>query len=122
MRISDWSSDVCSSDLGDVLLGIEVPDDRHGCLQDIHWPAGSIGYFPTYTLGAMAAAQLFAAAKAQDAAILPGICKGDFRPLLRWLRANVHGRGSLLTTDDLRPATTGTGAAARRVGKEWVGT
>src|SRR3546814_5287918 len=92
MRISDWSSDVCSSDL---------------CLQDIHWPAGSIGYFPTYTLGAMAAAQLFAAAKAQDAAILPGIGKGDFRPLLRWLRANVHGRGSLLMTDDLLQAATG---------------
>ncbi|MFC3678048.1 carboxypeptidase M32 [Ferrovibrio xuzhouensis] len=96
------------------LLGVEVPDDRHGCLQDIHWPAGSIGYFPTYTLGAMAAAQLFAAAKAQDAAILPGIGKGDFRPLLRWLRSNVHGRGSLLTTDELLQAATGKplGAAA----------
>jgi carboxypeptidase Taq len=89
------------------LLGVEVPDDRHGCLQDIHWAVGSIGYFPTYTLGAMAAAQLFAAAKAQDAAILPGIAKGDFRPLLRWLRANVHGRGSLLATDDLLKAATG---------------
>ena len=89
------------------LLGVDVPDDRQGCLQDIHWPVGSIGYFPTYTLGAMAAAQLFAAAKAQDAAILPGIAKGDFRPLLRWLRANVHGRGSLLTTDELLKAVTG---------------
>jgi carboxypeptidase Taq len=89
------------------LLGVEVPDDSQGCLQDIHWATGSIGYFPTYTLGAMAAAQLFAAAKTQDAAILPGITKGDLRPLLRWLRANVHGRGSLLTTDDLLKAATG---------------
>ena len=44
------------------LLGLEVPDDRRGCLQDIHWPAGAFGYFPTYTLGAMTAAQLFEAA------------------------------------------------------------
>ena len=44
------------------LLGLEVPNDRLGCLQDIHWPGGAWGYFPTYTLGAMAAAQLFAAA------------------------------------------------------------
>ncbi|WP_370156859.1 carboxypeptidase M32 [Ferrovibrio sp.] len=96
------------------LLGVEVPDDRQGCLQDIHWATGSIGYFPTYTLGAMAAAQLFAAARAQESAILPGIGKGDFRPLLRWLRANVHGQGSLLTTDELLKAATGKplGAAA----------
>ncbi|WP_341910914.1 carboxypeptidase M32 [Ferrovibrio terrae] len=89
------------------LLGVEVPNDAQGCMQDIHWPSGAIGYFPTYTLGAMAAAQLFAAAKAQDAAIQPGIAKGDFKPLLRWLRANVHGKGSLLTTDELLRQATG---------------
>jgi len=89
------------------LLGVEVPDDAQGCLQDIHWPSGAIGYFPTYTLGAMAAAQLFAAAKAQDASILPGIAKGDFKPLLKWLRAHVHGKGALLTTDELLREATG---------------
>lgn len=89
------------------LLGVEVPDDRNGCLQDIHWPSGSIGYFPTYTLGAMAAAQLFAAARAQDSSILPGIAKGDFKPLLKWLRTHVHGKGSLLTTDELLREATG---------------
>lgn len=96
------------------LLGIEVPDDRRGCLQDIHWAVGSIGYFPTYTLGALAAAQLFAAAKERDPAILPGIAKGNFRPLLRWLRQNVHGKGSFTSTDAILRAATGKplGAAA----------
>ncbi|WP_428247818.1 carboxypeptidase M32 [Ferrovibrio sp.] len=89
------------------LLGVDVPDHAHGCLQDIHWPAGSIGYFPTYTLGALAAAQLYAAAREADPGIAPGIAKGDFKPLLRWLRANVHGQGSLLSTDDLLRRATG---------------
>lgn len=89
------------------LLGVDVPDHAHGCLQDIHWPAGSIGYFPTYTLGALAAAQLYAAAREADPGIVPGIAKGDFKPLLRWLRANVHGQGSLLSTDDLLRHATG---------------
>jgi len=90
------------------LLGVDVPDDRDGCLQDIHWPSGSFGYFPTYTLGAMAAAQLFAAACDQDSGIKPGIAKGDFAPLLAWLKTKVHGRGSLdPSTDDLLVHATG---------------
>lgn len=89
------------------LLGVEVPDDRRGCLQDIHWAVGSIGYFPTYTLGALAAAQLFAAAKQHDPEIPAGIAAGNFKPLLRWLRANVHANGSLLTTDALIRQATG---------------
>jgi carboxypeptidase Taq len=88
-------------------LGITPPDDRLGCLQDIHWPDGAIGYFPTYTMGALAAAQLFAAACAQDGAILPGLAQGDFKPLFDWLRANVHGKGSLLDTDGLLVEATG---------------
>lgn len=89
------------------LLGVDVPSYGQGCMQDIHWAVGSIGYFPTYTLGALSAAQLFAAAKTQDSGILPGIAKGDFKPLLRWLRANVHGKGALLTTDELLREATG---------------
>src|SRR6185437_2401630 len=54
------------------LIGVEPPDDARGCLQDIHWYDGAWGYFPTYTLGAMNAAQLFQAAKAADSSILPG--------------------------------------------------
>jgi carboxypeptidase Taq len=89
------------------LVGIAPPDDRTGCLQDIHWYDGAWGYFPTYTLGAMIAAQLFDAAKRAEPAILPGIAKGDFAPLLAWLRANVHGKGSLLSTAALVEEATG---------------
>jgi carboxypeptidase Taq len=89
------------------LLGLTPPDDRLGCLQDIHWPGGSFGYFPTYTLGAIAAAQLFAAAKAQDSRIAPGIESGQFGPLLEWLRANVHGVGCRMSTDELLRHATG---------------
>jgi carboxypeptidase Taq len=88
-------------------LGLIVPNDSLGCLQDIHWPGGAWGYFPTYTLGAMTAAQLFRAACQADAGILPGLMKGDFGPLRSWLRANVHSKGSLLTTDQLVTAATG---------------
>ncbi len=89
------------------LVGVEPPDDRRGCLQDIHWYDGAFGYFPTYTLGAMLAAQLFDAAKRADPAILPGIAEGDFAPLLAWLRVNVHGKGSLLSAAELITAATG---------------
>ena len=89
------------------LLGLTVPDDSLGCLQDIHWPGGAWGYFPTYTLGAMTAAQLFRAACQTDADILPGLAKGDFAPLRNWLRAKVHAKGSLMATDQLVAAATG---------------
>lgn len=89
------------------LLGITPPDDRLGCLQDIHWYGGAWGYFPTYTLGAMTAAQLFDAATSADGAILPGLGQGDFGPLRTWLRANVHAKGSSLSTRELLVAATG---------------
>ena len=89
------------------LLGIVPPDDRNGCLQDIHWPSGGWGYFPTYTLGAMTAAQLFDAACKAQPEILPAIGRGDFAPLVAWLRANIHGKGSLLETDALLTEATG---------------
>lgn len=89
------------------LLGLAPPDDRRGCLQDIHWYDGAWGYFPTYTLGAMTAAQLFAAASEADPGIERGIASGDFRALLVWLRANVHGRGSQVDTPTLLADATG---------------
>ena len=89
------------------LLGLAVPDDRVGCLQDIHWPSGAFGYFPTYTLGALAAAQLFRAARASDPALPDCLAQGDFAPLRTWLRANVHEVGSLLDTDALLTRATG---------------
>lgn len=89
------------------LLGLTVPNDTLGCLQDIHWPGGSFGYFPTYTLGAMAAAQLFQAACAAQPEIPQSISKGNFGPLRSWLLMNVHSKASLLETDELMSAATG---------------
>ncbi len=89
------------------LLRLDVPDDARGCLQDIHWPMGFFGYFPTYTLGAVAAAQLFEAATAAEPAVRPGLAQGDFTPLLGWLRTHVHAKGALLRTDDLMAEVTG---------------
>jgi carboxypeptidase Taq len=85
------------------LLGVEVLDDGQGCLQDVHWFSGDLGYFPTYTLGATAAAQLFEAACRAESGLLPGLAQGDFAPLRHWLRRNVHSRGSLPETDELEP-------------------
>jgi len=89
------------------LLGAVPANDGEGCLQDIHWYDGAWGYFPTYTLGAMTAAQLFAAATREDAGIRPAIAQGDFAPLLTWLRRNVHGKGSRYATADIVRQATG---------------
>jgi len=89
------------------LLGVVPPDDRQGCLQDIHWYDGAWGYFPTYTLGAMTAAQLFDAATRADPSIRPGLAEGNFAPLLAWLRAQVHGKASSLSTDEIIREATG---------------
>jgi carboxypeptidase Taq len=89
------------------LLGIVPPNDAVGCLQDIHWPDGAWGYFPTYTMGALAAAQLFAAARKAVPELMAAIGTGDFAPLLGWLRTNVHGKGSLADTDTLLTEATG---------------
>ena len=88
-------------------LGLTPPDDRDGCLQDIHWFAGEFGYFPTYTLGALAAAQFFAAAKRAEPGIGTGISQGSFAPLLGWLRDNVHSLGARYARDDLLVRATG---------------
>ena len=89
------------------LLGITPPTDREGCLQDIHWYDGAWGYFPTYTLGAMMAAQIFQAATHADDKIIPGIHKGNFNPLMEWLRQNIHGKGSLFSTKEILIQATG---------------
>jgi len=78
-----------------------------GCLQDVHWPAGLFGYFPTYTLGAMTAAQLFAAATREVKDLHGGISRGDFSQLLAWLRDKVHGQGKFLSFDELMLGATG---------------
>lgn len=89
------------------LLGVVPPSDQNGCMQDIHWFDGAWGYFPTYTLGAMTAAQLFAAAERAVPDLHGAIGRGDFAPLLSWLRTNVHAHGSRLSTRDLLIQATG---------------
>lgn len=89
------------------LLGVAPPSDRDGCLQDIHWYDGAWGYFPTYTLGALIAAQLFAAARAAIAGLDEAISRGEFTPLIAWLRRHIHEQGSLVSTAALVEAATG---------------
>ena len=89
------------------LLGIVPPDDALGCLQDIHWYDGAFGYFPCYTLGAMAAAQLMAAARTAVPELDAALGRGDMAPLLDWLRSNVHAHGSRLGFNDLLRTATG---------------
>jgi carboxypeptidase Taq len=89
-------------------LGRTTKDDfRDGCMQDVHWFAGLFGYFPSYTMGAVIAAQLFAAVRRNQPDAVEAIARGDFAPLLTWLRRNVHGRGRLVTTDQLLIDATG---------------
>ena len=83
------------------LLGIAPANDRDGCLQDIHWYDGVWGYFPTYTLGALIAAQLFEAVRAAMPDVSDAIAQGEFAPLLGWLHEQVHSKGSLLSTAEL---------------------
>jgi carboxypeptidase Taq len=78
-------------------LGLEVPDDAHGLLQDVHWPSGAFGYFPTYSLGNIIAGQLWEAAN-RDLGDLPSqIGEGDLASLGGWLRENVHRHGRRLS-------------------------
>lgn len=89
------------------LLGLTPPDDARGCLQDIHWYDGAFGYFPSYTLGAMAAAQLMATCRRDAPGLDAAMAEGDLSPLLGWLRAKVHGKGSLLGFNSLLRDATG---------------
>ncbi len=88
-------------------LGIEVPDDSQGCLQDVHWPSGGFGYFPSYTMGNLYAAQLWDAAKRQVPGLEDRIAAGDLGAMLGWLRQNVHLHGKRYSTADLMKRVTG---------------
>ncbi len=89
------------------LLGITPPNDTAGCLQDIHWYAGLVGYFPSYTLGSLAAAQMMAVARQDTPELDAGLAQGDFGPLLGWLRSHVHSQGSRYGFNGLMQAATG---------------
>lgn len=91
----------------EALLGIVPPDDGVGCLQDIHWYDGSFGYFPSYSLGAMAAAQLMGAARTAIPDLEAALAEGDLSPLTGWLAIHIHAKGSLFGYNDLLREVTG---------------
>jgi carboxypeptidase Taq len=108
------------------LLGLSTAGNfRDGCMQDVHWPAGLFGYFPTYTLGALTAAQLFEAARSATPGLAAAIAQGDLSPLDAWLTKNVWGQGSLLDTGELVQQATGaplgTGAFQRHLRRRYLG-
>jgi len=88
-------------------MGVTVPDDKRGCLQDVHWSHGSFGYFPTYSLGSFYAAQLFACAETEINDLNEGLGKGNFSSLLLWLRNKVHSHGRKFTSEELCLQITG---------------
>lgn len=88
-------------------LGVTVPDDRQGCLQDVHWSHGSFGYFATYSLGSQYAAQFYASAQKAIPTLEAGIAMGDNTALLQWLRHNIHRHGRMFTSEELCTNITG---------------
>ncbi len=88
-------------------LGVRPETDAEGCLQDIHWSHGSFGYFPTYSLGSVLAAQLYAAAEDELGEIDDDVREGEVNELNAWLRENVHAHGKRYTTPDLVEEATG---------------
>lgn len=88
-------------------LGITPKTDTEGCLQDVHWSFGLVGYFPTYTLGNIMSVQLFEAAKKANPSIEKDMTKGNFDKLFTWLRTNVHEHGSRYLPQDLLKRATG---------------
>ncbi len=88
-------------------LGIVPENDAEGCLQDGHWGAGLFGYFPTYTLGNLYAAQLFARARTDLGDLDRQMGRGDFSGLLDWLRRHVHRQGGRFRAGELIERVTG---------------
>ena len=114
LEIGMVEGDIATADLPSVwnqrmeqYLGIRPPTDAEGVLQDVHWSFGGIGYFPTYALGNLYAAQLFDAAKRQLPGVMEDVGQGVFDGLLAWLRQHVHDRGTRLRAGELIEAISG---------------
>lgn len=93
-------------------LGIRPDTDTIGCLQDIHWSGGNIGYFPTYSLGSVLSAQLTEALESDIGPVDEQVASGDFHTLMGWMRTNVHQHGCRYTTPDLIEEATGSSYSA----------
>ncbi|MEO7523455.1 MAG: carboxypeptidase M32 [Ferruginibacter sp.] len=88
-------------------LGITIPDDKHGCLQDVHWSHGSFGYFATYSIGSLYAAQLYAAMLREDPLLTTRIASGNNDVVLKWLRQHIYQYGRYYTSEELCKKATG---------------
>ena len=88
-------------------LGLDVPDNRRGCLQDVHWSMGAFGYFPTYTLGNLYCAQIFDAARTAMPNLEGDFRNGEFSHLKTWLNENIHQHGSRYSPSQLCERITG---------------
>ncbi|MBL8763596.1 MAG: carboxypeptidase M32 [Phycisphaerae bacterium] len=88
-------------------LGVDVPDDRRGCLQDVHWSFGLVGYFPTYTLGNLYAAQFWETINRSLPDLRAQMSRGEFGPLRAWLNTNIHAHGRRDRADELCRRLTG---------------
>lgn len=93
-------------------LGLDVPNDALGCLQDVHWACGLYGYFPTYTLGNILSAQFYAAAEKQLGDLETMYEKGEFAPLCEWLKENIHQHGMRYYANELCEKVTGQAMSA----------
>lgn len=88
-------------------LGLDVPDDARGVLQDIHWSSGMFGSFPTYTVGNVMASQFFGAAQAAHPELDSQLERGEYAPLREWLTENIYRHGRTFTPDELLRRVTG---------------
>jgi carboxypeptidase Taq len=100
------------SELYQSYLGVVPEDDRSGCLQDSHWAEGLIGYFPTYTLGNVYAAQIFDAAGRSLGLLDETFARGDFGGFLGWLRQNIHRHGMRYRSSEIVKRISGQGPDA----------
>jgi carboxypeptidase Taq len=117
LELALLSGDLTAADLPgawndrfEALLGLKVPDDARGCLQDIHWSFGGIGYFPTYTLGNLYAAQLMEAARDASGGaenLAADFRRGSFDRLREWLVGNIHRYGQRFRAGELCRRATG---------------
>jgi carboxypeptidase Taq len=93
-------------------LGVEVPDDGHGVLQDVHWSGGSIGYFSTYLIGTVASVQIWAAARRDLPDLEEQVGRGEFAPLREWLGEHVHALGRKFSPQETLRRATGSALSA----------
>ena len=94
-------------------LGVEVPDDGHGVLQDVHWSGGSIGYFSTYLIGTVASVQIWQAAERDLPDLEEQVGRGEFAPLREWLGEHVHALGRKYSPQETLRRVTGSAIAAQ---------